>query len=110
MPGPDPYQSDEAARLTRKALLILEKYRLRVQVLTLCGMRSAADFDILARNRWKYGVLILFQSEELRKHWEPGCPPVAERIQAVREARRGRNLHMGANPSQDLSGRVDRGG
>ena len=47
-PGPDPYQSEEAARLTRKALLILEQYRLRVQVATLCGLRSVADFDILA--------------------------------------------------------------
>ena len=43
-PAADPYQSDEAARLTRKALLILEKYRLRVQIVTLCGMRSTRNF------------------------------------------------------------------
>ena len=55
-PSADPYQSDEAARLTRKALLIMEQYHLRVQVSTLCGMRSALDFDILSRNRWKYGT------------------------------------------------------
>ena len=48
-PSADPYQSDEAARLTRKALLIMEQYRLRVQIATICGMRSVADFDILAR-------------------------------------------------------------
>ena len=41
-PAADPYQSDEAARLTRKALLILEQYRLRVQVATLCGLRKKA--------------------------------------------------------------------
>ena len=46
-PGPDPYQSEEAAQLTRKALLILEQYHLRVQVATLCGPRSVRDFDIL---------------------------------------------------------------
>ena len=40
VPVPDPYQSDEAGRLTRKALLIMEQHRLRVQVATLCGMRS----------------------------------------------------------------------
>ena len=82
----DPYQSNEAARLTRKALLIFEQYHLRVQVMTLGGMRSAADFDILARNRWKYGTMILFHSECLREEWEPGGPPIAERIQALREA------------------------
>ena len=85
-PTADPYQSDEAARLTRKALLILEQYRLRVQIATLCGMRSIADFDILARNRWKYGTQIPFQSERLREEWEPGAAPIAERIQSLREA------------------------
>ena len=85
-PASDPYQSEEAARLTRKALLIMEQYHLRVQVPTVCGMRSTADFDILARNRWKYGTQILFQSEELREEWEPGGAPIAERIQALREA------------------------
>ena len=43
-PAGDPYQSDEAARLMRKALLILEQYRLRVHVMTSCGMRSARGF------------------------------------------------------------------
>ena len=83
-PAADPYQSDEAARLTRKALLIMEKYRLRVQVPTLCGMRSTQDFDILARNNWKYITQILFQSESQREKWEPGGAPIAERVQAIR--------------------------
>ena len=85
-PSADPYQSDEAARLTRKALLILEQYRLRVQVLTLCGKRSTRDFDILARNRWKYGTVMYFQSEKLREEWEPGGAPIAERVRALQEA------------------------
>ena len=34
-PAADPYQSDEAARLTRKALLILEHYDLRVAMVTI---------------------------------------------------------------------------
>ena len=67
-------------------LLIMEQYHLHVQVLTLGGMRSVADFDILVRNRWKYGTLILFLSEKLREEWEPGGAPIAERIQAIREA------------------------
>ena len=39
-----------------------------------------------ARNRWKYATQILFQSERLREEWEPGAAPIAERIQALREA------------------------
>ena len=66
--------------------MILEQYRLRVQVVTLCGLRSVADFDILARNRWKYATTIFFQSEDMRKEWEPGGAPIAERAQAFREA------------------------
>lgn len=84
----DPYHSDEAAALTREALLILEKYELRVQVLTKGGLRSVRDFDILARNHWKYGATIIFSNDELRKEWEPNAAPIDERIEAVREANR----------------------
>ena len=82
----DPYHCEDAARLTREALLVLERYGLRVQVLTKGGRRSTRDFDILARNQWKYGATIIFQSESLREQWEPGAPPIAERIEAIREA------------------------
>ena len=86
----DPYHSDEAARLTREALCVLEQYNLRVQVLTKGGRRSTRDFDILARNHWKYGATIIFQSEALREQWEPRAAPIAERIEALREAHRQR--------------------
>jgi DNA repair photolyase len=82
----DPYHSDEAARLTREALEVLEQYDLRVQVLTKGGRRSTQDFDILLRNHWKYGATIIFESESLRAQWEPGAPPIAQRIEAVRQA------------------------
>ena len=39
-PAADPYQSDEAAQPNAKAVLILEQYHLRVQIATLCGLRS----------------------------------------------------------------------
>jgi DNA repair photolyase len=84
----DPYHSDQAAQLTREALLVLERYGLRVQILTKGGRRSMQDFDILARNRRKYGATIIFESEALRRRWEPGTPAIAERIEAIREAHR----------------------
>jgi DNA repair photolyase len=83
----DPYHCDDAARLTREALLVLEHYGLRVQILTKGGRRSIQDFDILARNHWKYGATIIFQNERLRQQWEPGAAPIAERIEALRAAR-----------------------
>jgi hypothetical protein len=55
-------------------------------VLTKGGRRSTQDFDILSRNRWKYGTTIIFQSEILREQWEPGAPPIAERVEALRQA------------------------
>ncbi len=82
----DPYHSDAAARLTREALQLLEQYNLRVQVLTKDGRRSTQDFDILSRNHWKYGATVIFESETLREQWEPGAPPITERIEAVRQA------------------------
>ncbi|MCL2304538.1 MAG: radical SAM protein [Planctomycetaceae bacterium] len=84
----DPYHSDEAASLTREALLILEKYDLRIQVLTKGGLRSVRDFDILARNRWKYGATIIFSSDDFRKEWEPHAAPIEKRMEAVRQAHR----------------------
>ena len=84
----DPYHSDHAAALTREALLILEKYELRVQILTKGGLRSMQDFDILARNHWKYGATIIFSDDEMRKEWEPHAAPIQERMEAVRTAHR----------------------
>ena len=52
-----------------------------------CG-RSIGDFDILARNGWKFGSTIIFRNEKLREEWEPGAAPISERIETVREANR----------------------
>ena len=100
----DPYHSDEAAALTREALLILEKYELRVQILTKGGLRSVRDFDILARNRWKYSATIIFSDDDLRKEWEPHAAPIEERMEAVREAhRRGIETWVSVEPVVDPS-------
>jgi hypothetical protein len=84
----DPYHSDGAAIVTRQALLILERHGLRVHVLTKGGKRSIGDFDILARNGWKFGSTIIFLNEKMREEWEPGAAPIAERIATVWEAHR----------------------
>lgn len=83
----DPYQSDEAAFLTRQALLICEKYGLKnVNVLTKSGFRATNDFDILKRNNWKFGSTIIFRTETSRAEWEPGAPSIQSRYEAVKMA------------------------
>lgn len=82
----DPYHSKESAALTREALLICEKHNLNCHVLTKGGMLAANDFDILQRNKWKFGSTIIFKSEILREDWEPNAATIADRFKAVRLA------------------------
>ena len=84
----DPYQDEEAMFITRKALLILEKYKFKnVNILTKAGFRAINDFDILKRNNWKFGSTIIFRSESLRKHWETNAPSIESRYEAIKEAK-----------------------
>jgi len=82
----DPYQSEEAAFLTKQALLICEKYRLIPQILTKAGFRAVSNFDILLKNNWKFGSTIIMRSEEMRAKWEPGAPSIVSRYEAVKIA------------------------
>ena len=82
-PSADPYQSDEAARLTRKASHP-EQYHLHVQVLTLCGKRSTQDFDIFRAQSLEIRHGDLLPSETLREeNGGPGRAPIAERLQGA---------------------------
>ena len=82
----DPYQSIEAARLTRRALLILEKHKLTATVLTKAGLGAAQDFDILKRNKWEFGTTICCTSDALRMQWEPNAEGIKSRCLAIKHA------------------------
>lgn len=82
----DPYQSEEAAWITRQALLILEKYKMTVTVLTKAGMAARQDFDILKRNDWQFGTTISHTSKSLGDQWESGAPFWGDRVEAVKRA------------------------
>ena len=83
----DPYQSPKAAVLTRKALLILEKYNMTATVLTKAGMNAVPDFDILERNKWEFGTTLSFYSSMRKNKWEPNAPTPYSRIRAMQIAR-----------------------
>ena len=82
----DPYQSPEAAELTRKALLILEKYDMTATVLTKGGRAAEQDFDIIQRNNWQFGTTLSCTSDVLRKKWEPGASMLNSRYHAIVKA------------------------
>ncbi len=73
--------------ITREALLILEKYEMKVTILTKGGTRAVRDFDILSRNDWSFGQTIIFDLESSRKQWEPGTARLPERTAAILAAR-----------------------
>lgn len=83
----DPYQPHDMQKgITREALLILEKYHMKAQVLTKGGMRAARDFDILKRNNWKFGSTIHLDSTIDSLEWEPKAAFPFDRIEAICKA------------------------
>lgn len=80
----DPYPNIEND-ITRDVLLLLEIYKKKVIILTKNGIKASRDFDILARNKWKFGVSISV-SEETRREKEPFAESIDERIQALKIA------------------------
>lgn len=81
----DPYQPKNI--VTREALLILEKYEMRVSILTKGGMNASRDFDILARNEWKFGTTLLFWHDgSMVRQWEPGAASPSNRYHAILNA------------------------
>ncbi len=69
----DPYQTFEAAELTREALLLLEQYDMTATVLTKAGIRAERDFDILRRNNWSFGTTLHMFDNDPGRVWEPGA-------------------------------------
>ena len=79
----DPYQNEDAAKLTRETLLILEKYKLTATVLTKAGEAAMQDFDILERNNWKFGTTLSCIWRAKQKPWEPFAADPCSRFNAL---------------------------
>jgi DNA repair photolyase len=80
----DAYQPhDYGPALTRQALEILAHYNMTAQVLTKGGLRATRDFDILRRNKWKFGTTVLLTDPRDRAKWEPGAATLLDRTKAI---------------------------
>lgn len=82
----DPYQDPEAAALTRKTLLILEKYKMTATVLTKAGTAAVRDFNILAWNGWEFGTTLSCVKAATQRQWEPIAPGPKDRFAAIKAA------------------------
>ncbi|AKB85405.1 radical SAM protein [Methanococcoides methylutens] len=85
----DPYQPlDAEEELTRKAIRLLHKHGLKVEILTKGGKLSERDFDLLSANPElsSYGSTLVFTDETMRKEIEPNAAPTNERIESLKKA------------------------
>ncbi len=84
----DPYQPCESeTKVTRRAIQILHRYDLRVELLTKGGTRAARDFDLLtAADRFASSLTFLDDADSAA--WEPNAALPSDRIDAIREAKR----------------------
>lgn len=85
----DPYSKfDEIHQITRRALEILFRRGLNVQILTKGGKRSMRDFDLF--NTYKaqvtYGATLVFDDDAEALKREPGAALTTERIAVLRLA------------------------
>lgn len=81
----DPYQPIERERkITRSLLDVLRYFKGEVSILTKSPL-ILRDLDILKEMRKvEVGFSIALMNEDIRKFFEPGAPPVKERIEALR--------------------------
>jgi DNA repair photolyase len=84
----DPYQPAEAEyHLTRRCLQILSRYQWPVDVLTKSPL-VLRDIDVLAGfDEVEVGLTVTTGDERMRRIFEPGAPPIADRIEALRKLR-----------------------
>lgn len=102
----DPYPPEGICEdVTRPALEIMERYKMKVQVLTKGGERAIRDFDILARNKgWAFGSTVIFTNEDLRQEWEPYAADFRSRAETIREAKdRGIHTWVSIEPVIDVN-------
>ncbi len=82
----DPYQPVEKKyRLTRRCLEVLAPHRFSVSILTKSPL-VLRDMDLFERfSDIEVGITITTDDDGMRKRFEPGAPPIQERINALKK-------------------------
>jgi DNA repair photolyase len=84
----DPYNGKEPGqRITRQALIMLERYNIPVAILTKGGRRCLLDLDIFKffGENIKVGATLTHDNDKDSLKNEPGAAPHSERISALEE-------------------------
>jgi len=76
----DPYPTGIDTTWTRDVLNILELYKLKVTILTKAGNQCIRDFDILARNKWRFGMTFTSCRDASVQRTEPRAANPWERM------------------------------
>ena len=84
----DPYQPlERKERLTRQALEIVRRYRLKSQILTKgCADLISEDIPIMRQAKTQLGITVCFTDDSLRQQWEPHAAPIEDRFRILQEA------------------------
>jgi DNA repair photolyase len=80
----DCYQPlEERCRLTRRCLELLRAHRFPVRILTKSPL-VLRDLDLLRRfTEIEVGLTVTTDEERMRRLFEPGAPPIADRVDAL---------------------------
>jgi len=83
--GWQPLEAD--LRLTRRCCELLLERGFELHVLTKSAL-VLRDLDVLTHRAVRLGVTLTTLDEKLRRQWEPGAGPIAQRQEVLREAHR----------------------
>lgn len=88
--GCDPYPPlPHDSSVTRSVIKSLVERGRRFTVLTKGGTRACRDFDLLAGSeKASFGTTLIFTDQQDADFWEPGAAKLADRIAALKAARR----------------------
>ena len=83
MCDPYPPSDQKPFSVTREAIKILKRYKMRVAVLTKAGGRAMRDFDLLTPED-KFGCTLTFSDPFLSTKWEPRADLPTDRLFALK--------------------------
>jgi len=105
----DPYQPlEREQRLTRQALNIVHKYKLKSQILTKgCTDLIQEDMVLMKKTGTHLGITLCFSDDQTRQEWEPNASSINDRLDILKKAHKAGiftwvSLEPVINPKQAL--------